>query len=597
MRKRVAIIAACAMLVMCGVIIFITVNTSHSAYVEEEINNLNMLCRMSGEYLDLAALVCEDGDIEAWVKKTANENGVGIAVAGPDGTVRYAMRANLSAGADISGDLEVAAARELGAGVDRRSSYLGDTVFSAVTTGDGSIVRLSRKVLSPMDALSGRLFLIVCLALGFSLIIYFIVSWSVSVAHLNFLRVSQLLEAFAEGRFEERILGVPGMSKHEVERVNATANRIEDQLLRQSRRNQAISAVMNQMQNGILAVDEQMRIILVTPVAKKLLSITGNVDGVSIMDASKDVHIETVFQEAMQQDGVYTREVAVRSGDSGRAHTPVRLYVSAMRESGVAVGALALVEDITELKRLEQVRNDFVANVSHELKTPLTSIRGFVETLQAGAIENPEMANKFLRIIMLETERLTRLINDILVITKLESGADEAPLSRIRLDKMADDVVEMLEIHAGEKQVAVKVKHGGDPAYVWGNSDRVEQMLINLIENGIKYNQAGGSVTVSVFTSEDNVQLLVSDTGIGIAEEHLTRLFERFYRVDKGRSRNMGGTGLGLAIVKHIIRGMGGMIEVHSKIGEGTEFLVTLPRYNGELPETFDGGMDDIDED
>ncbi len=251
----------------------------------------------------------------------------------------------------------------------------------------------------------------------------------------------------------------------------------------------------------------------------------------------------------------------------------------------MVVGALAIVEDITELRRLEQVRTDFAANVSHELKTPLTSIRGFVETLQAGAIDHPEMAHKFLNIIQMETERLTRLINDILSISKLESGDDEVATERIRLDKKAVDICEMLMIHAQEKHVTINCHLNREPVYIIGNPDRVEQLLINLTENAIKYNVGGGSVTVQVFANDKEANVTISDTGIGIAEENLPRLFERFYRVDKGRSRQMGGTGLGLAIVKHIVRSMGGEIEVHSKLGEGTEFLVTLPLAPKEAPD------------
>ena len=286
----------------------------------------------------------------------------------------------------------------------------------------------------------------------------------------------------------------------------------------------------------------------------------------------------------MNQPGVYTNDVAARTA-VGRGHRPLRLYVSPMRNDGKVVGALAMVEDITELRRLEQVRTDFAANVSHELKTPLTSIRGFVETLEAGAIDNPPMAHKFLRIIMLETERLTRLINDILSISKLESGNDEVAIERIRLDKVAYDVCDMLTIHAGEKEVSIHVHMNEKPVYIMGNPDRVEQMLINLVENAIKYNKPGGSVTVQVFSDAKEANVTISDTGIGIAEEHLPRMFERFYRVDKGRSRQMGGTGLGLAIVKHIVRSMNGEIEVHSKLGEGTEFLISLPLAPKDSPD------------
>ena len=236
-----------------------------------------------------------------------------------------------------------------------------------------------------------------------------------------------------------------------------------------------------------------------------------------------------------------------------------------------------MIEDITELRRLEQMRTDFTANVSHELKTPLTSIRGFVETLLDGAIDNPEMARKFLNIIMMEANRLTRLVNDILSISKLEAGDTEVSLGRLRLDKMASDVCEVLQIHAKEKQIDLSINENDEPIYVWGNSDRLEQLLMNLIENAIKYNQPGGSVRVSVYGTAENAYFLVSDTGIGIAEEHLPRLFERFYRVDKGRSRSMGGTGLGLAIVKHIVDLHKGAIRLHSVEGRGTEVTVTLP--------------------
>ena len=388
-------------------------------------------------------------------------------------------------------------------------------------------------------------------------------------------RVMETLDSIADGNFDARIDPVDG-KKQEAEVYNAIIGRVQERVHKQASRNHALNVVMNQMQNGIIAVDENLKVILVTPVAKKLLGIVGTPEGKLISDASKDVRLDGVFNEAMRQGGVYTNEVAARTA-VGRGHRPLRLYVSPMRNDGRVVGALAMVEDITEIRRLEQVRTDFAANVSHELKTPLTSIRGFVETLENGAIDNPPMAHKFLKIIMLETERLTRLINDILSISKLESGQDEVSIERLRLDKMAYDVADMLSIHAGEKEVTINCHLNKEPVMIMGNSDRIEQMLINLIENGIKYNKPGGSVTVQVFSNGMEANVAISDTGIGIAEENLPRLFERFYRVDKGRSRQMGGTGLGLAIVKHIVRSMNGEIEVHSKLGEGTEFLITLP--------------------
>ncbi|MBR6220822.1 MAG: PAS domain S-box protein [Clostridia bacterium] len=396
-------------------------------------------------------------------------------------------------------------------------------------------------------------------------------------------QVMAALDRFSDGNFDARIENFPETDPKAAE-YNAIIARIQDRIFRQKSRNHVLSTVMSQMQNGIIAVDQKLNVIFINSVAKKLLGIVGNPEYRNVNEVSKDVKLDDVFTEAMRQGGVYTNEVAARTA-VGRGHRPLRLYVSPMRREDDVVGALAIVEDITELRRLEQVRTDFAANVSHELKTPLTSIRGFVETLQAGAIDHPEMAHKFLNIIMMETERLTRLINDILSISKLESGNDEVATERIRLDKKACDVCEMLSIHAREKQVSINCHLNGEPVYIIGNPDRVEQLLINLTENAIKYNVPGGSVTVQVFSNDKEANVTISDTGIGIAEENLPRLFERFYRVDKGRSRQMGGTGLGLAIVKHIVRSMNGEIEVHSKLGEGTEFLITLPLAPRENPD------------
>ncbi len=388
--------------------------------------------------------------------------------------------------------------------------------------------------------------------------------------------VMKVLDSFADGRFSARFSKASGFTQEDLEEYNAILERIDERIFKQRSSNQALSAVMNNMQNGIIAVDDKLKVMLITPVAKQLLGISGDPQGIHISDASSDVKLDQILMDAMQQGGVYMNEVAAHTA-VGRGHRPLRLYISSIQKENRTVGALAMVEDITELRRLEQVRTDFAANVSHELKTPLTSIRGFVETLLDGAIDHPEMAKKFLNIILMEAERLTRLINDILSISKMESGQNDAPKERLRLDKMAFDVTEMLSIHARDKQITLNQPKLKEPVYIIGNKDHVQQMLINLVENGIKYNTPGGSVTVQVFASATSANLSVADTGIGIAEEHKGRLFERFYRVDKGRSRSMGGTGLGLAIVKHIVKSMKGEIELQSKLGEGTEFLVSIP--------------------
>ena len=574
MRTRVASIVTLLALVLLG---FVLYNGCSHIAAENNNNNseaLHVLCQGAGATL-------EEEDSEARIATLTlltleNKNIVG-GYYNPDGSVNYVS----TGGVQPLTKEDLDAAQQNAVKLYTRNNAEGEkAIYAIYQFDDGAFLLFSRVYLTGLDILfNTRIF--IC----FSLILIAFTIYIVLMVH-NLDRkeklvasVMQSLDDFSEGRFDSRVAPLTGKQK-DVAVYNSVMGRIQDRVLKQASRNHALNVVMNQMQNGIIAVDESLNVILITPVAKKLLGIIGNPEGRQVSDTSKDVRLDDVFKEAMRQGGVYTNEVAARTA-VGRGHRPLRLYVSPMRNDGKVVGALAMVEDITEIRRLEQVRTDFAANVSHELKTPLTSIRGFVETLQAGAIDNPQMAHKFLRIIMMETERLTRLINDILSISKLESGDTEVSTERLRLDKMAYDVADMLSIHASEKEISINCHLNHEPVYIVGNPDRVEQMLINLIENGIKYNKPGGSVTVQVFSNGEEANVTISDTGIGIAEENLPRLFERFYRVDKGRSRQMGGTGLGLAIVKHIVRSMEGEIEVHSKLNEGTEFLITLPLATG----------------
>lgn len=574
MRKRVAFLAACLNFLLCiaGLAVYAWDNMQENNMLERQnLTELAHLARSSYEQVETL-----DADSRQRLQTLEQNADACITLLAPDGQLIYDTKPDLFEPEGVLAQPEIAAAMANGEGSGQHEIKAGEYIGAAVRLDNGNVLRLYRPAQNFSQQMSvhklGFLALAALLSVGLYGVIFYLLGRSDTLLR----KTSGVMEAFSEGRFDARITGMGKRPGALVNLFNERADRIQERLFQQKGRNEALSAVINCMQTGILAVDQQMKVMLITPMAKQLLGFVGNAEGVPVQQFA-DVHLETIFQEAMAQEGVYTNEVAARTG-MGRNRRPLRLYVSPMKQDDVVVGAVALVEDITELRRLEQVRTDFAANVSHELKTPLTSIKGFVETLQAGAINQPEMAQKFLNIIMMEADRLTRLINDILSISKLESGDDQVTNERIRLDKMASDVVDMLSIHAKEKEITLHTSIDPDPVVIWGNPDRVEQMLINLVDNGIKYNKPGGSVTVKVFDNEKNVNLLVSDTGIGIAEEHIPRLFERFYRVDKGRSRSMGGTGLGLAIVKHIVMSMNGLIEVHSKLGEGTEFLVTLPK-------------------
>ncbi len=363
------------------------------------------------------------------------------------------------------------------------------------------------------------------------------------------------------------------------ESFNDMAEKLQNTITELNAKGEEIDTIINAMLNGFLAVDEQMHVIRINPAAKRLFNVHGNPYGEYILDVTRNAKLEQHLITAMEQAELYTVDMPTRVENANRV---VRLYVTGLQKDGVTIGAIALFDDVTQLRRLEQMRFDFVANVTHELKTPLTSIRGFVETLQHGAIEDPDAARRFLSIIAMEAERLTRLIDDILSLSSLEAGRKKEDVRLHPFAPFVQQIMELLRSNAVEKNITLFFEDNSHNATVLANEDKIKQLLINLVDNAIKYTQNDGNVRVNVSKEGNKVVLRVTDSGIGIENEHIPRLFERFYRVDKGRSRNMGGTGLGLAIVKHIVMEMNGSIEVESVPGSGSTFTVYLPVADGE---------------
>ncbi len=238
---------------------------------------------------------------------------------------------------------------------------------------------------------------------------------------------------------------------------------------------------------------------------------------------------------------------------------------------------MILIQDITEIKKLENMRKDFVANVSHELRTPLTSIRGFVETLQSGNIEDETTREKFLDIIGMETTRLNNLIEDILILSDIEN-TNNVHIEKVEVLKSLYEVIDMMSMKIKNANIDISTNINIDKDLIIdGNVTWFKQILINLIDNAIKYNKENGKMIIEAYQEKEKIYMIIEDTGIGIKEEYLDRLFERFYRVDKSRSKMVGGTGLGLAIVKHALINLNGSIEVESKEKIGTKFIVKIP--------------------
>lgn len=334
-------------------------------------------------------------------------------------------------------------------------------------------------------------------------------------------------------------------------------------------------ALFNSMSEGVLVLDGEGRVRLVNQALERLFGITGDIRGRTVMEALRLHQVQELVNQTLVKGQVEDFELELPGLDGNRSLQVNSAVV--LSQDGRQQGMILVCHDLTRLKQLENTRREFVANVSHELRTPLSMIKGYVETLIDGAKDKPEVATKFLQTIEKHADRLTYLIEDLLTISRLESGQIVMNLQRAELHGVAEHVCTDLESRAAAKQVKLLNEVSSD-ATAHADAERLQQVLFNLVDNAIKYGRTGGSVIIGARKNEKKqVELWVRDDGPGIPPEAQTRVFERFYRVDKARSRDAGGTGLGLAIVKHIVQSHGGEVWVESEPGKGATFFLTLP--------------------
>lgn len=338
-------------------------------------------------------------------------------------------------------------------------------------------------------------------------------------------------------------------------------------------RNVELEAMLSSMTSSVVAIDETNTILFYNKSFTKLTETTSQ--------SLTGRHLYNTMRNAIVLDAIddvrKNKEIVIKEGYYNQGENKI-IRVTATHlssETGKTIGVLLIIDDITQIKKLENIRKDFVSNVTHELKTPLTSIRGFIDTLKNGAINDEKVAKKFLDIIDIEAERLSDLIGDILILSEIESKRDYE-VTEHNVEEIIQSAIHLLQPKMIEKQIHLNLNIESDLKQFRCNPDRIKQLLINLLDNAIKYTEEG-SITIECYEDNNFLELQIIDTGIGIEEEHHTRIFERFYRVDKGRSRKQGGTGLGLSIVKHIVELYGGTITIESKVQVGTKFNIRLP--------------------
>ena len=332
-------------------------------------------------------------------------------------------------------------------------------------------------------------------------------------------------------------------------------------------------ALLNSMPEGVLILNENERIQMANVSLQRLLKLTDNVHGKSVEEALRVEALTDLVRRLREEPAVIGCEFELPGAEDRWIQVNAANVIDTER---LRHGSILVFHDLTRLKQLESTRREFVANVSHELRTPLSLIKGFVETLLEGAKDDPQLAGSFLRTIEKHADRLTFLIEDLLTISRLESGRTVMDLHTIHLRDEVQRVLEDLQARAAERKT--RLENQVPPELdARADTDRLQQVLFNLVENAIKYGRIEGTVVVSARARSDhNIVVSVQDNGPGIPPESRERVFERFYRVDKARSREGGGTGLGLAIVKHIVQAHGGEVWVESEMGVGTTFRFTL---------------------
>jgi two-component system phosphate regulon sensor histidine kinase PhoR len=333
--------------------------------------------------------------------------------------------------------------------------------------------------------------------------------------------------------------------------------------------------ILEAMHEGVVVVDRDGRIVLMNPALRSTLLLGADAIGKLLIETVRHAELDTVVDQAREAPDDPPVEIELPG------LKPRRLLVQAAPLSGDDQGLLLVFVDVTELRRLESLRRDFVANASHELRTPIAAVRSATETLQTGALEDPVAANRFLDIIERNAQRLQSLVEDMLELSKLESNEFKLKRERVELQRVVPIVLALFRERAEKKGVRLGAELAAGLPAVEGDPRALEHVLSNLVDNAVKYCPSGSRIVVSAAADEARVRLVVADTGPGIPAEHLPRVFERFYRVDAGRSRELGGTGLGLSIVKHMVETMRGKVAVESAVGKGSTFIVSLQRIDG----------------
>lgn len=533
-------------------------------YIEITKNNL----RNNNNTVITLLLNQENSNREVFLSQNFNNSQIRITYIDKKGIVLYDSNVESDLLDNHNKREEIVEARRNGEGYGVRysNSTKSDNLYYATVFDDGYIIR-SAVSMKTVTGFEGKYIKYYFIVMVIAITMSFLFSSRLSYVIVKPIKDLQFITSrIAKGELDRRVNIFPNDEIGELGKTfNNMADKLQETLKDALDKQTRLEAILKSMESGVIAVDKSYKVIMINPYAKKIFGINKDIIGENLLDNIRDFELENVFKNKIEDP----REIKIL----WPKQRELRIKTADIIYENDHIGTVAVVQDITDIKKLENIRSQFVANVSHELKTPLTSIKGFAETLRY--VNDEATKEKFIGIINDEAERLTRLINDILTLSDLESSR-EYKTEEIDVNSTIKDVVYLMQSVADKKKIDILLV-SDKTLKIIGDRDKFKQMLINLIDNAIKYSEEGARVTVGNKEEGNNCIIWVHDTGVGIPKEHIERLFERFYRVDKARSRSQGGTGLGLAIVKHIVMSFEGKISVESTLGEGSKFIVELP--------------------
>ena len=527
--------------------------------------------------------ISEDpNDPKIWVRQLAADSGLRLTLIRRDGVViadSSVAPERVPAMENHSHRPEVREALARGSGMSvRTSATTGETYVYAAQTlagprGEAYILRLAEP-LEQLQALQGRLatsLALAALVAGLAILVT-----SLWLDRRLFQPLSRLI-ADARDIAAGRAARVQVPDEDELAALALALNRLaataEEQFEVVRKERDQLRQILASMSEGVLVVGPDGRALMINPAFYRLFDLKGDFAGRPVLEIIRHPRFARLIDDTLRRGEPQSGQIELA--------TPERrtlLLASSPLTLGGHHGAVVATRDTTDLTRVADMRKDFVANVSHELKTPLAAIRGYAETLRDGALEELTTARRFTDRIVSQCRRLQELLDDLLTLSRLEGVAPALEREPVALGAVVHRAVELISAVAREKQVEIAIETGEEPLPpVLGDPDGLERLVLNLLDNAIKYNRPEGRITLRLSRSDGEAVLEVIDTGIGIPPESIPRLFERFYRVDKGRAREEGGTGLGLAIVKHVAQTHGGQVEVESRIGQGSTFRVRLP--------------------